>query len=168
MEDLKSISKKNQHVSSFSKKRVVTYPNTAPVNLSVLVDEVITDYINQRPELKATFEVENSIIVQGDRQLLKALVEKLIQNSISLNHSSSHHSIIFGHASDDKGTYFIMNNELGLNSDKVSFGSFNYLDKKDLGAELKDIQAIISAHNGKFWGIGKRNVGSIFYFSIGV
>lgn len=172
MEDIRSTSKKNQalrHISSFLKKRTVAYPNTGSVNLSVLVDEVITDYISQRPELKATFEVENNIVVQGDRALLKTFVEKLIQNSISFNQSSSHHSIIFGHTRDDQGMYFIMNNELGSSSDKVSFGSFNYLDKKDLGRdELKNLQAIITGHNGKFWGIGKRDVGSIFYFSIGL
>ncbi len=166
MEDLKKKAKNTQALRvGLFKKRASKQLQTGSVNLSVLVDEIITGYIGQRPELKATFEVENNIVVQGDYTLLRSFIEKLIQNSMDINSSSQHHSIVFGRAKDDLKTYFIMNNELG-NSSKVSFGSFDYLDKKDLGDDLKSIQTIIKNHNGKFWGIGKKDIGSIFYFSI--
>lgn len=170
MEDLRERPKNNnllKNIPLLFKKRG-DHKHTEPVNLSGLVDEVITDYISQRPGIKATFEVENNIVVQGDQSLLKTFIEMLIQNVIFLNLSSQHHSIVFGRAQEEPGTYFIMNNELGANAAKVSFGSFNYLDKKDFGTELKDIQSIITGHSGKFWAIGKKDVGSIFYFSIGV
>lgn len=136
------------------------------VNLSSLVDEAITEYINQRPHIKATFEVENNIVVKGDQALLNDFVEKLIQNSIRFNSSSTHHSIVFGRVKNDLSTFFIMNSDLGV-STGVSFGAFKYLDKKDLGQEVTEINSIMSVHKGKFWAIGKKDVGSIFYFSIG-
>lgn len=141
------------------------FPRSASINLSTLVVQVITDLISERPEVKATFEVENNIIVKGDYEKLRLLLKKIIDNSFLMNSSSNHHSLIFGRSRDEQETYFIMNSELG-NTSGVSFGSFGYLDKKDLGAELQIMQAIVASHNGKFKAIGKKDVGSIFYFSL--
>lgn len=141
-------------------------PCSAPVDLSALVVQVITDFITERPEIKATFEVENNIRVTGDYERLKLLVKKIIVNSFLMNLSSAHHSLIFAKSRDEQETYFIMNSELG-NASGVSFGVFGYLDKKDLGPDLQMMQTLVASHNGKFRALGKKEVGSIFYFSLG-
>jgi light-regulated signal transduction histidine kinase (bacteriophytochrome) len=142
------------------------FPRSASINLSTLVVQVITDFISERPDVKATFEVENNIIVKGDYQKLSQLLKNIISTSFLLNLSSQHHSLIFARSRDEHQTFFIMNSELG-NTSGVSFGAFGYLDKKELGPELQVMQAIVASHNGKFRAIGKKDIGSIFYFSLG-
>lgn len=152
--------------NQFNENDSPQFPNSALINLSTLVVQVITDFVTERPAVKATFEVENNIIVKGNYAKLKLMLEKIMVNSFSLNVSSQHHSIVFAKSRDELQTYFIMNSELG-NTSGTSFGSFGYLDKKELGSEFQAIQSIVAGHNGKFRAIGKKDVGSIFYFSIG-
>lgn len=142
------------------------FPKSVSINLSTLVVQVITDFITERPDIKATFEVENNIVVRGDYQKLSLLLKKIISTSFQLNLPSQHHSLVFARSRDEQQTFFIMNSELGSASG-VSFGAFGYLDKKDLGSDLQTMQEIVASHNGKFRAIGKRDIGSIFYFSFG-
>lgn len=164
MKAYRSVNEREQHESM--PENLSLFPQSASINLSALVVQVITDFIGERPDVKATFEVENNIVVKGDYLKLRLLLQKIILNSFLLNISSGHHSLIFAKSRDEKQTYFIMNSELG-NGSGVSFGSFGYLDKKELGADHQMMQAIVASHNGKFKALGKKDIGSIFYFSLG-
>jgi len=141
------------------------FPRSASINLSTLVVQVITDFISECPDVKATFEVENNIVVRGDYQKLSLLLKKIITQSFELNPAFQHHSLVFARSRDEHQTFFIMNSELG-NTAGVAFGAFGYLDKKELGAELQTMQEIVESHNGRFSAIGKKDIGSIFYFSL--
>ncbi len=137
------------------------------VSLSNLVEEVVSQFIKNNTGLKATFEIENNILVNGDYELLKVAVENLIANAIRCTLMSEEPTIVFGQIEDEQ-VYFIMDNGKGFSLQKKSPSSkgYRHISKGQFNEELTTVRRIIVKHGGRIWGAEREDIGAVFYFSL--
>lgn len=147
--------------------------NYEDVNLSLLVDDVIFQIREKYPERKIYFKVEQGLIVNGDRRLLRMVIENLIENAVKYTRLKTKPMVEFGHHTHhDVDAYFVRDNGIGFDMAYRNqlFKPFYRLHATELyegeGIGLATAQRIIHRHGGRIWASSEKNVGSTFYFTV--
>ncbi len=145
-----------------------------PVDLSKLARSIAEDLRQREPERQAEFIIADNIILDGDPQLLRILVENLLANAWKFTSKKSTSRIEIGSSTDQGGRHicFVRDNGAGFDmnyADKL-FGAFQRLhsssDFPGSGIGLATVQRIINRHRGRVWAEAKINEGATFYFFI--
>ncbi len=143
------------------------------VNLSELASEISTNLMEDQPERKVKFIFQEDIKTNGDRGLLRIVLENLLANAWKFTSKHAAATIEFGTLQQgNQNVCFVRDNGAGFDmkyADKL-FGTFQRLHDSDefpgTGIGLATVQRIISRHGGKVWAEGKVEKGATFYFTI--
>jgi PAS domain S-box-containing protein len=152
--------------------RVELHPET--VNLSELANIVALDLRQSQPERRAIFRIAEGVVVDGDRSLLRTVLENLIGNAWKYTSPDDEAVIEFG-VTEVKGqkTYYVRDNGPGFDmehADKL-FAPFQRLPGSDsrsgFGIGLATVERIVERHGGRVWGESGAGKGATFYFTLG-
>lgn len=142
-------------------------------DLSEIVKAIVEELQASQPGRKAAFKIQQGLIANADRNLMKIALHNLLDNSWKYSKYKSITKIEFGMLiRDDKKVYYIRDNGVGFDmkySDKL-FGAFQRLhDKTEFegtGIGLATVQRIIRRHGGNIRAEAKVDRGAVFYFSL--
>jgi light-regulated signal transduction histidine kinase (bacteriophytochrome) len=143
------------------------------VKLSDLAVECLDELRRQNPERKVSITVAPEVIVKGDAQLLRAVMENLFGNAWKFTGKKAKAQIEFGTSiQEGKQVYFVRDNGAGFDmkyADKL-FGVFQRLHSQDefpgTGVGLASVRRIINRHGGKIWAQAEEGKGATFYFTL--
>lgn len=143
------------------------------VDLSAIAKEVIKELKSREPERIVEVAIAPELVVNGDRRLLRIVLENLLDNAWKY---TSHHSIAyieFGSVfNEGKLAYFVRDDGAGfdMNYAHKLFGSFQRLHPESqfagTGIGLATVQRIIHRHGGHVWAEASVEKGATFYFTV--
>ena len=140
------------------------------VDLSRLAQEVASQFQMAEPERHPTVIIASNLEVEGDRQLLRVMLENLLGNAWKFTSKRPDARIEFGVRQDRQPVYFVRDNGAGFDmryADKL-FGAFQRLhDGNEFpgsGVGLASVQRIVNRHGGRIWAEGTVGEGATFYF----
>ena len=142
------------------------------VNLSELANTVFNNLKEQQPERQVEIVVKDNITAEGDRKLLKIVLENLLGNAWKYSNKRQEAVIEFGEiAENSKPVFYIKDNGAGFNMQYANklFGVFQRLhgsDYEGTGIGLATVKRVIERHGGKVWADAKEGSGATFYFTL--
>ena len=147
------------------------------VNLSELVQEISDDIQALQPERIVDLSVMPDAFVYADRNLMRVVLENLLQNAWKYTSRHPTAQISFGIAknldqSSAQTTYFMHDDGAGFNMEQSSklFGVFQRLHSNSefpgTGIGLATVQRVIHRHGGKIWAESVPEQGATFYFTL--
>jgi len=144
------------------------------VNLSNIVNEILTRFHIDEPERITKFKIEKDLIVNGDESLLKVMLENLIENAWKFSKKKPKTEISFGIAKEiDNGrVYFVKDHGIGFDMKYVEklFLPFQRLhsekEYQGTGIGLATVQRILKKHDGKVWAESQPLNGTTIYFTL--
>jgi len=147
--------------------------NIGQVNLSKIAQEIASELRENQPEREVKFIIQEGIYVQGDSNLLRIVMENLIENAWKYTSKHANARIEFGvQQQNEMKVYFISDDGAGfdMNYAQKLFGAFQRLhattEFPGTGIGLATVQRVIHRHGGKVWAEGEVEKGSTFYFTV--
>lgn len=142
------------------------------VNLSSLAADTVEQLREKDPERQVSVEIQSDVTVQGDRRLLRVVLENLLDNAWKYSRKADKPMIAFGATQDAGGTvFFVRDNGVGFDMANVSrlFTPFNRLHKVEefegSGIGLATVQRILARHGGRVWATAAPGRGATFHFT---
>jgi light-regulated signal transduction histidine kinase (bacteriophytochrome) len=135
----------------------------------------ILDELQQaNPTRQVKIDIAEGILTEGDEQLLRIVMENLLDNAWKFTSQLASAQIEFGSVlqTDGRTAYFVRDDGAGFDMENANklFGAFQRLhSEKDfpgIGIGLATVQRIIHRHGGQVWADGKVNKGATFFFTI--
>jgi signal transduction histidine kinase len=144
-----------------------------PVDLSRIAETVAAELRLTEPERVARFEIADGITCNGDKTLLRLVMENLLGNAWKYSSNQKETIIEFGVKNvAGERAYFVRDNGVGFDtthSEKL-FVPFQRLPEanafKGHGIGLATVARIVQRHGGKVWAEGEPGKGAIFYFTL--
>jgi signal transduction histidine kinase len=151
-----------------------TESRTTEVDLQQLVNEVVSEIVQQRKGEDICWEIGALPVCYGDRSLLKLVVGNLLSNAAKFSSARCPAKIEIGSADRDPNTteIFVRDNGVGFDMQYVNklFGVFQRLHRADefegTGIGLATVQRIVHRHGGTVRAEGAVDQGATFYFSL--
>jgi PAS domain S-box-containing protein len=150
------------------------------VDLSALALNITGELRKNDADRQVECILQPGLVVEGDRSLLRVMLENLIRNAWKFTRAKERAKIEFGLYSgtdsnaevNAKPIYFVRDNGAGYDmayADKL-FSPFHRLHRPSefpgTGIGLATAQRIIHRHGGKIWGEGVVDGGATFYFTL--
>lgn len=145
------------------------------VDLSALAQAALAELRQTQPKRQIEVVVEEGLMVKGDPQLLRVVIENLLANAWKYTSRKPEVRIEVGalRQEDGKRAYFVRDNGAGFDmafADKL-FKAFQRLHTPNefpgVGIGLATAQRIIRRHGGRVWAEGDVEKGATFYFTLG-
>ncbi len=144
------------------------------IDLSAIATEIVNELKIANPQRQVEFTTPNTLIAQGDPQLLRIVLNNLLDNAWKYTSKRAIALIEFNAVSVDKEkvVYFVRDNGAGFDNNYVNklFKAFQRLHSESefpgTGIGLATVQRIIYRHGGKVWAKGELGQGATFYFSL--
>jgi signal transduction histidine kinase len=143
------------------------------VDISDIAKNIAKDLQEQEPSRNVEFTIAEGATIYGDKCLMQAVMQNLLDNAwkYTSKHDSAH--IEFGITErDGKPIYFVQDDGAGFDmayADKL-FGVFQRLHRSNdfpgTGVGLATVARVINRHGGKIWAEGAVEKGSTFYFTV--
>jgi two-component system, sensor histidine kinase and response regulator len=146
--------------------------NYSPVDLSQMVNSIVTELREREPERTLSASVEPELQCVADPQLLRIALENLIGNAWKFTRAVADARIEFGTAPDEPFTYFVRDNGAGFQSDLADevFAPFRRLHSSaefpGTGVGLSIVQRIVRRHGGRISATGAVGHGATFYLTL--
>lgn len=157
------------NLSKLSRKEMVI----KSVDLSDLVRQIAEDLQKSEPERKVKFIIAKGITVKGDGDLLRIVMNNLLNNAWKFTSKHATAVIEFGMSEQDgKKTYFVRDDGAGFDMAYVQklFGAFQRLHRTSefpgTGVGLATVQRMVHRHGGLVWAESQVEKGATFYFTI--
>jgi PAS domain S-box-containing protein len=149
--------------------------NPQEVDISRLAEERIQLLQEIEPERRVEVKIAAELSARGDRALLQAALQNLLENAWKFSSQEAQAEIEVGRTTiDGEAVFFVRDNGVGFDmayADKL-FGTFQRLHGADefpgTGVGLATVQRIISRHGGKIWAESEVGKGATFYFTLPV
>ena len=143
------------------------------VDLTSLAGEVIEQLRATGPDRTVDFVVSDGLLVEGDPQLLRALLDNVLGNAWKFTSRRSHARIEFGREQVDGGAaYFVRDDGVGFDMAHVSklFAPFRRLHSAEeyegTGLGLATVQRIVRRHGGRVWAESVESQGATLHFTL--
>ncbi len=144
------------------------------VNLSALAEEIVARLDAQDPQHKFTFHIQPNLQAQADPQLMRTVLENLLNNACKYSAKKEAPHVWFGaQEQNDQTIYYVRDNGIGFDmkySDKL-FGAFQRLHHTEEfpghGIGESSVKRIIHRHGGRVWAESTPGEGATFYFTLG-
>lgn len=150
--------------------------NCVDINISDLAASLIQKYKMANPSRTLQFRNSPGIIVHADANLVRVLMDNLLNNAWKFSSRRDDAIIELGiiHENTDNGEiiYFIRDNGVGFDMAYVHklFGAFQRLhpvsEFEGTGIGLATVQRIVRRHGGRVWAEGAVGQGATFYFTL--
>jgi light-regulated signal transduction histidine kinase (bacteriophytochrome) len=144
-----------------------------PIDLSSLARSIASDLLSSQSERQAKFVIEPGLMADADPNLMRIVLENLINNAWKFTSKRPVAHIEFGVVIQDGGkVFFVRDNGAGFDMDYAGklFGAFQRLHSEQeypgTGIGLATVQRIIYRHGGRVWAEGAVNAGATFYFTL--
>lgn len=143
------------------------------VDLTALAGEVVEELRLQFPERCINVAIAPALVAEGDRQLLKVVLQNIFGNAWKYTVGSPQAQI--GFSADKHGgetVFVIRDNGCGFDMKEAAslFKPFGRLsssrDIKGTGIGLATVSRIIQSHGGAVWAEGEPGRGAAFYFTL--
>jgi len=144
------------------------------LELSAMAQAVAAELRLGAPERSVDFRIGEAIVVEGDRELLRVVLNNLLGNAWKYTAMRDQAIIEFGVTEiDGQATCFVRDNGPGF--DPVDAGKlflpFKRLtetaESKGFGIGLATVERIIRRHGGRIWAEGEPGKGATFWFTLG-
>jgi PAS domain S-box-containing protein len=143
------------------------------VDLSKLVREILDERMRSEPQREVDVRVQPMCAVYGDPQLLRVVLENLIDNAWKYTKNVAPAQIEFGRqAGADDHPFFVRDNGAGFDMNYANrlFQLFQRLHREEefqgTGVGLSIAKRLIERHGGHIWATGKLGEGATFYFTL--
>ncbi|TAF07380.1 MAG: PAS domain S-box protein [Nostocales cyanobacterium] len=147
------------------------------VNLSAMAQQIAQHLSESEPERRVEWLISPNLIVQGDSQLLRIVMENLLNNAWKFTSKKTQATIELTSMKSesekrDHLTYMIRDNGVGFDQTYVNklFQAFQRLHSVEefpgTGIGLATVQRIISRHGGDVWANAVVEEGATFYFTV--
>ncbi len=140
------------------------------VDLSHLVEEVVSHFRMSEPKRQPIVTIAPEVQVEGDRQLLRVMLENLLGNAWKFTSKRADAHIEFGVQQQNlERVYFVRDNGAGFDMSYADmlFGAFQRLHGSEFpgtGVGLASVQRIVNRHGGRIWAESVVGEGATFYF----
>jgi len=142
-------------------------------DLSQMAFKTAENLRTTKPERRVRFLITEGIKVNGDRNLMQAVLDNLLGNAWKHTGKREEAIIEFGVTEvEGKPVCFVRDNGTGFNmehADKL-FKPFQALpgteEFRDVGIGLATVERIIRRHGGKVWAHGEPGKGASFFFTL--
>jgi light-regulated signal transduction histidine kinase (bacteriophytochrome) len=143
------------------------------VDLSMMAREIATELRAGALAPRTEFAIEDGLVVQGDRELLRTALQNLLENAWKFSAGRDRPRVEFGRASSTGiAEYVVRDNGVGFNmryAEKL-FRPFERLHTQaefpGTGVGLTTVQRVVRRHGGTVWAEGHVDVGAEFYFNL--
>jgi light-regulated signal transduction histidine kinase (bacteriophytochrome) len=145
-----------------------------PVDLTAMAETIVTELLAMNPDHHVTWKIAEGLVAQGDPNLLRVVLENLLNNAWKYTRKRSGVRIELGvtvHEGDQ--AFFVRDNGAGFNMAFAEnlFAPFQrFHDDSEFegtGIGLATVQRIIHRHGGRVWAESEVNQGATFYFTVG-
>ncbi len=147
------------------------------VNLSAIAQEIAQELSQNHPERLVNWLISPDLIVSGDRQLLRIILENLLNNAWKFTSVKIQADIELGcmQCQENDGSslaYFVRDNGVGFDAFYANklFQPFQRLHTVEefpgTGIGLATVQRIVRRHGGDVWAEGLVGEGATFYFTL--
>lgn len=147
--------------------------NREEIDLSSIAQEVMLQLQSTDPQRRVAFVIMPNLKVEGDRALLRVVLENLLGNAWKFTAKAANARIELGvDRHGDEVFYFVRDNGAGFDMRYANklFEVFQRLhDKSDYpgtGIGLATVQRVIHRHGGRIWAEGTPGHGASFYFTL--
>ncbi len=144
------------------------------VDLSALAAEVIEEMAQARPEPRPTVAIAPDCVAEGDPQLLRLMLQNLLENAWKYSARSAAPEVVFGcEIQDGRTVYFVRDNGVGFDAQFAQrlFAPFQRLHKPEEfegnGIGLATVARIVRRHQGEVWAVSQPGVETVFRFTLG-
>lgn len=142
-------------------------------DLSAMARTVSEKLKAQYPERTVRLTVQEGLVDQGDPQLLRTVLENLLDNAWKFTRGRPIAEIEFGATQEQGGrAYFVKDNGAGFEMayKHKLFGVFQRLHARTefegSGIGLAAAQRVVRRHGGRIWGEGQPGQGACFFFTL--
>jgi PAS domain S-box-containing protein len=141
------------------------------VDLSAIARETLEGLQMQQPRRRATAQVQDHLIVQGDARLLRLVMENLLGNAWKFTSRQDVALIEVGKLADGNA-FFVRDNGVGFDMAYAGklFGAFQRLHTEaefpGTGIGLATVGRIMERHQGRAWGVSQPGDGACFFFTL--
>lgn len=143
------------------------------VDLSALANMIAAELVKTQPQRLVEFNIAPGLIVNGDAELLRAMLENLLGNAWKFTSKHETAKIELGVTEfDDKLSYFVRDDGVGFDMAYASklFHAFQSLHSQTefpgTGIGLATVKRIINRHGGSIWAESEAGKGATFYFNL--
>lgn len=143
------------------------------VNLSQLAHEVLEELAQAAPERKVEIRVENDCFAFGDPQLLRLMMQNLLENAWKYTGREAAPQIEFGReASEEAEVFYVRDNGVGFDMAYAErlFSPFQRLHKPEefagSGIGLATVARIVHNHGGDVWAESAPGKGATLRFTL--
>ena len=144
------------------------------VSLTDVARDIFRQLQEQQPELGVKIILADKLHAEGDEQLLKIMLNNLLENAWKYSSKSPNPTIEFGQKVHGKETvFYVKDNGAGFDMKYVdkAFDVFQRLhgnEYEGTGVGLATVSRIIKRHNGRIWAVAEPNKGACFYFTLSI
>jgi signal transduction histidine kinase len=143
------------------------------VDLSRLARELADELRSQDPARTTEFMVADDLVVDGDRTLLRLVLQNLLGNAWKFSAKVAQPRVEFAARSENgKTIYFVRDNGAGFDmrfAEKM-FGLFQRFHSSNefpgTGVGLATVQRIVRKHGGRIWADSQPGQGATFSFTL--
>jgi len=143
------------------------------VDLSAMARSIAAELHRGAPDRDVRFEIRSGVVGDGDRSLLRIVMQNLLDNAWKYTSKKPRARIEFGAVDGDDGpVYFVRDDGAGFDMHYVAklFGAFQRLHSAaefdGTGIGLATVHRIVQRHGGRVWAEGEENEGATFYFTL--
>jgi PAS domain S-box-containing protein len=147
--------------------------NYEMVDLSSLALSIVKDILENNQDRDVEFDIESDMFVEGDRLLIKILLQNLLENAFKFTSGLPSTKIKFGTTSKNRAkTFFITDNGIGIDKDHLEeiFIPFRRLNEdKNIpgsGIGLSIAERVVLRHGGRIWVESKPDGGGTTFFFV--
>jgi DNA-binding response OmpR family regulator len=147
--------------------------NRHRVDLAESARAVVADLRGREPGRTIDVQIHDELVVEGDRQLLRAALENLIGNAWKFTSRRPDAHVWVGAEQRDGGrVFFVRDDGAGFDAryQEKLFHPFQRLHRLDefpgTGIGLATVHRIIDRHGGRIWAESTLGQGATFYFTI--
>ncbi len=145
---------------------------SSPVDMGQITREIVAELDLLAEEARAEFTIAELPIIQGDRTLLRLLIQNLISNALKYRGDENVKIAISATRQNDVWQFSIRDNGIGLDprfSEKI-FAPFQRLHGREeyegTGIGLAICQQAVERHGGRIWVEARPGEGACFYFTL--
>jgi signal transduction histidine kinase len=143
------------------------------VDLGAIGQEIATALSQSEPERSVAFVLARDMIVEGDSQLLRVVLDNLLRNAWKFTSRHPTARIELGHSKENgHEVYFVADDGAGFDMAHAAllFAPFQRLHRQSefegTGVGLATVQRIIHRHRGRLWAESTVEGGATFHFTL--